>query len=89
MFPILSTAVRLIYSFTDGKTFSRNELQLNLSTTATLGTEESGRCGEVLTRRNEEGSQLSLCYCRQFMLTAAYKWNTIKIRISLKMDTET
>ena len=25
-----------------------------------------------------------LYYCRQFMLTAAYKWNTIKIRISLK-----
>ena len=24
-----------------------NDIQLNLSTTATLGTEESGRCGEV------------------------------------------
>ena len=39
----------------------------------------------MLTRRNEaESSQHLLYYCRQFMLTAAYKWNTIKIRISLK-----
>ena len=38
----------------------------------------------MLTRRNEQGSQHSPYYCRQFMLTAAFKWNTIKIRISLK-----
>ena len=37
----------------------------------------------MLTRRNEQGLQHSL-YCRQFMLTAAYKWNTIEMRISLK-----
>ena len=36
----------------------------------------------MLTRRNEQGSQNS--YCTQFMLSAAYKWNIIKIRISLK-----
>ena len=38
----------------------------------------------MLTRRNEQGSQHSLYYCRKFMLTAAFKWNIIKIRISLK-----
>ena len=38
----------------------------------------------MLTRRNEQGSQYSLHFCRQFMLSAAFKWNTIKIRISLK-----
>ena len=38
----------------------------------------------MLTRRNKQGSQHSLYYRRQFMLTAAYKRNTIKILISLK-----
>ena len=38
----------------------------------------------MLTRRNEQGLQHSLYYCGQFMLSAAFKWNTITIRISLK-----
>ena len=33
---------------------------------------------KMLKRRNEQGSQHSLYYCRQFMLTAAQKWNTVK-----------
>ena len=61
-----------------------NILQLNLSTTATLGTKESGRCGEVAVM-GRYGCNMTLFFfrevqhvhCAKFMLTVAYNGNPI------------
>ena len=58
-------------------------IQLNLSTTATLGTEESDRCEEVAVmgrygcNMTPFFQEVQHVYCAKFMLTVAYNGNPI------------
>ena len=54
-------------------------IQFNLSTTATLGTEESSHCREVETRVNEWIVHQKNCHCRE--VAVVEKWPLVDARL--------